>query len=106
VPSKRSKKKRWLKHPKSPDEVFYTSPEWRELSYEVLRDSDGRCCACGLSAPTVRHVKSPKSHPDLKLERNNLQVLCSEHRHIEGMLGDETDWTKEPGLPSWGDSIV
>ena len=100
VPSKRSKKKPWLKRSKSPDDAFYTSPEWRKLSYQILRDSDGRCCACGMSAAdgakiVVCHVKSPKSHPELKLDRDNLQVLCSEHRHVKGMLGDETDWRKE-----------
>ena len=46
----------------------------------------------------VCHIKSPKSYPELKLERNNLQVLCSEHRRVKGMLGDETDWRKEPRL--------
>ena len=42
--------------------------------------------------------QEPKSHPELNLDRDNLQVLCSEHRRVKGMLGDETDWRKEPRL--------
>ena len=61
---------------------FYDSPEWRELRYRKLRNSNGRCALCGRTAEEsktflhVDHIKPRSNHPTLELDYWNLQILC------------------------------
>ena len=61
---------------------FYLSPEWQALRYRLIRDSDGKCQACGATAKSsgrpmhVDHIEPRSKRPDLALEYSNLQLLC------------------------------
>lgn len=59
---------------------FYKTREWRELRYRVLKDNPRRCMLCGAENTClhVDHVKPISKFPELKLDYNNLQVLCEE----------------------------
>lgn len=62
---------------------FYASQEWKELRYEVLRNSGGACCCCGGRASDglrihVDHIKPRSKYPELQLDISNLQVLCED----------------------------
>lgn len=62
---------------------FLRSRDWRHLRFEVLADSDGRCKCCGVSRREgaqlqVDHIKPLSKYWDLRLDKNNLQVLCKE----------------------------
>jgi 5-methylcytosine-specific restriction endonuclease McrA len=67
-------------------DLFYKSPEWKELRYEKLREVQ-YCECCGKVKGdeleggekvklTVDHIKPRSKHPELALELSNLQVLC------------------------------
>lgn len=77
---------------------FYLSIEWRQLRYLVLKESDGRCQACGGSAADgirlhVDHIVPRYKAPHLSLERSNCQVLCEDCNIGKGAW-DDTDWRK------------
>lgn len=60
---------------------FYRSDAWKELRYKVLRKYGFSCMACGAKPPKVMHVDHIKPRvrwPELELDINNLQVLCSD----------------------------
>lgn len=59
---------------------FYFSREWRELRYRVLRSSNKSCqCCLAKNKPLhVDHIKPISKFPELKLDINNLQVLCED----------------------------
>ncbi len=62
---------------------FYSTAEWRRVRWEVLRESDMHCTACGKGREhgIVLHVdhKKPRSkYPHLELVKSNLQVLCED----------------------------
>jgi 5-methylcytosine-specific restriction endonuclease McrA len=61
--------------------LFYRSPEWKRIRYEVLTKSP-RCRHCGTSAAAgakmnVDHKKPLSKRWDLRLKRANLQTLCA-----------------------------
>ena len=77
-------------------EEFLKSREWRELRYEVLQKYGAKCMCCGAVKGgevyiCVDHIKPRYKYPDLKLEFDNLQVLCNECNHGKG-AHDETDY--------------
>lgn len=81
-------------------EEFYQSFEWRRLRYHVLKRDGGRCLVCGQSAADgivlhVDHIKPLRYNWDLRLDPDNLQVLCSVCNHGKGNW-DETDWHHPP----------
>lgn len=81
-------------------ENFYESQEWRELRYQVLKQYGGKCMLCGRSARDgvkihVDHIKPRATHPELSLERSNLQVLC-EDCNLGKLHLDDTDWRSAP----------
>lgn len=85
--------------PRSDD--FLRSYEWRRLRFEVLMEHGARCQCCGASAATgavmnVDHVKPRKTHPDLALVKENLQVLCDVCNHGKG------NWSTKDWRPSQG----
>jgi len=78
-------------------ENFTSTPEWRKLRFEVLKESNGQCCLCGRSAREhgvvlhVDHIKPKSLWPDLALAKSNLQVLCEDCNMGKGNR-DDTDW--------------
>lgn len=75
---------------------FLSSFDWRRLRMEALKTYGARCQCCGASPSTgsvmhVDHIKPRKTHPDLALDINNLQILCEECNHGKGNW-DSTDW--------------
>lgn len=87
-------------------EAFYASWDWRTLRMEVLREHGTRCQCCG-AAPgmldeggmpvqiVVDHIKPLSKCWDLRLEKTNLQVLCSACNQGKGAW-DETDYRPQP----------
>jgi hypothetical protein len=70
--------------------------KWFELRYEVLKESDGKCSLCGVSAKDgaklqVDHIKPKSKYPELQYEKSNLQVLCGACNAGKSNK-DETDW--------------
>ena len=57
---------------------FYMSWEWRTLRMDVLNHYGRACMSCGETNGKicVDHVKSLHTHWELRLEIENLQVLC------------------------------
>lgn len=75
---------------------FYASAKWKQLRYQVLAASDRRCACCGSSPLTgavlhVDHIRPRSTHPELALDANNLQVLCSDC-NLGKMNFDATDF--------------
>ena len=71
------------------DKEFLSSYDWRKLRLEVLLKYDRKCQCCGASPETgaimnVDHIKPRKTNPELALDPDNLQVLCSECNHGKG----------------------
>lgn len=79
------------------DVEFFNSAAWQRLRYEVLSESDGKCCLCGRCyredgvALEVDHIKPRSRFPNLSLEKSNLQVLCFDCNRGKGNR-DITDW--------------
>lgn len=62
--------------------AFYKSREWKELRLAVLSVCD-RCMLCGASKESgailhVDHIKPRSLWPELSLNIDNMQILCSE----------------------------
>ena len=81
---------------------FLCSYEWRVIRMKVLI-RDGRKCACCGATPDdglkmhVDHIKPRKTHPELALDLNNLQVLCEVCNHGKGNW-DSTDWRRREAV--------
>ena len=80
-------------------QAFYRSYTWRKVRMEVLI-RDGRRCACCGTTPHdgvsmhVDHIKPLRLNWNLRVDVENLQVLCEVCNHGKGNW-DETDWQKE-----------
>lgn len=75
---------------------FYLSREWRDIRYQALLRSNGRCDCCGArptekSALHVDHIKPRSKFPKLEFELSNLQVLCRDCNLGKSNI-DQTDW--------------
>jgi len=75
---------------------FLQSFEWRRVRMQALKQHGSRCQCCGASPKDgirihVDHIKPRKTHPELALSLNNLQVLCEVCNHGKGNW-DSTDW--------------
>ncbi len=84
------------KYSKYTKDLFLFSYEWRKLRMQALKKHGAKCQCCGASPATgavmnVDHIKPRKTHPELALDINNLQVLCHECNHGKGNW-DMTDW--------------
>ena len=58
---------------------------WRRLRAQVLAEEE--ICAvpgCGRPATEVDHIQPLKFHPELALERSNLQGMCKTHNAAKG----------------------
>ena len=75
---------------------FLKSREWSMLRYQALVKHDAKCQCCGATAKdgiiiNVDHIKPRKTHPELSLNIDNLQILCNVcNRGKENW--DDTDW--------------
>jgi hypothetical protein len=78
-------------------DTFYDSPEWRELRYQALAQSDGSCSLCGRSKRDhgvilhVDHIEPRSVAPARALDITNLQVLCEDCNMGKGNR-DARDW--------------
>lgn len=86
---------------------FYATETWKRLRYAALVASSGRCSCCGRSAKEgailrVDHIKPIRTHPELKADATNLQVLCNDCNWGKGSW-DETDWRSIGVQTSEGD---
>lgn len=80
------KRKRWKERPKyvpGMDSEFYNTWEWRDLRWQVLTASNGKCKACNRGKDNgiilhVDHIKPRSKFPALELVFDNLQVLCED----------------------------
>ena len=76
---------------------FYSSLAWKRLRYRVLQERGLKCECCGATKDDARlvmnvdHIKPIKTHWNLRLEMDNLQVLCSDCNRGKGSA-DQTDW--------------
>lgn len=82
---------------KSKSDNFLRSWEWTELRYRVMQKYGRKCMCCGASPSdgktviNVDHIKPRHTHPELKLDFENLQVLCHECNKGKGAW-DTTDF--------------
>lgn len=78
--------------------TFYNSLEWKKIRYKVLVKYGGKCQCCGENGKNkkihVDHIKPKSKHWDLRLDINNLQVLC-EDCNFGKLHIDQTDWRLE-----------
>lgn len=78
---------------------FLESWEWRTLRYKVIQQYGRKCMCCGATPDDgttiihVDHIKPRHTHPELALERTNLQVLCGVCNQGKGAW-DDTDFRK------------
>lgn len=75
---------------------FLQSFEWRQLRMQAFLKYGRKCQCCGATPESgaimnVDHIKPRKTHPELALTLNNLQILCHECNHGKGNW-DQTDW--------------
>lgn len=75
---------------------FYESSEWLAVRYRVIAKYGRKCMACGRTPAhgiiiNVDHIKPLWTHPELKLDETNLQILCHECNQGKGCL-DDTDF--------------
>jgi len=72
---------------------FYRSYDWRRLRFLTLEKYGRRCMCCGKTAGVMSavRIKSLKKYWDLRLDPNNVQVLCGPCNHGKGNQS-ETDF--------------
>jgi 5-methylcytosine-specific restriction endonuclease McrA len=73
--------------------AFLESHQWRQVRFRVLSHYGSRCMCCGAVPKgnivmNVDHIKPRKTHPELALEFDNLQVLCNVCNHGKGNWSD------------------
>ena len=82
---------------------FLESYAWRKVRMEALLKYGPKCMCCGATPKTgavmnVDHIKPRKTHLELALEIDNLQILCGECNHGKGNW-DTTDWRTDDARP-------
>lgn len=80
--------------PNSPD--FLSSYAWRAVRMQALKTHGAVCMCCGDNPKNgavmnVDHIKPRRTHPELALKLDNLQILCGACNHGKGNW-DDTDW--------------
>lgn len=75
---------------------FYDSWEWKRLRYDFLKGKKRTCQCCGASAAdgakiVIDHIKPIRHHWRLRLDPDNLQILCDDCNMGKGSR-DQTDW--------------
>lgn len=80
-----------------PRDDFYSSKEWRQVRYQVIKKYGGGCMACGRSKKEhgivihVDHIQPRSKRPELALCFENLQLLCADC-NLGKSNTDNTDW--------------
>lgn len=79
---------------------FLASFAWIRLRMFVLERDGAKCACCGRTRKdgvklNVDHIKPRKTHPELALDPDNLQVLCNVCNLGKGNVF-ETDWRTQP----------
>lgn len=76
---------------------FYESFAWRQIRYTILVKYGRTCMACGETKGImhVDHIKPLRHHWDLRVDENNLQVLCPVCNHGKASW-DQTDFRPKP----------
>jgi len=100
IPTKKKKPKKQNENKKY--ERFYQSAPWRMVRYDAYEKNDGRCECCGRSAKegiylNCDHIKPLREFWKLRLDPENLQILCNECNHGKGNRYS-TDWRKGKGM--------
>jgi 5-methylcytosine-specific restriction protein A len=77
--------------------TFYQTSEWICLRNKILKKYGKQCMACWQkkdeSPPCVDHIKPVRKYWHLRLDPDNLQVLCADCNRAKGNW-DETDFRK------------
>ena len=78
--------------------LFYESLAWRRLRYKTLKKHGRRCQCCGAEPDdgvriNVDHILPIKKFWHLRLDPDNLQVLCGECNHGKGNVFTD-DWRR------------
>lgn len=61
---------------------FRGSTIWKHKRAEILARDNNKCKICGNSDTLqVHHIYSLDTHPDMRLENNNLITLCDHCHH-------------------------
>ncbi len=76
--------------------AFYKSYEWRQLRYMMLTVFGPKCRCCGKTPDAkivinMDHIQPIRRFWDLRLDPNNIQVMCNECNHGKSNW-DSTDW--------------
>lgn len=71
---------------------FLVSQEWLDLRERVLKRWGRLCMKCGRTSGIIQvdHIKPRSKYPELKLDFNNMQVLCKGCNRSKGIT--ETDY--------------
>lgn len=72
--------------------AFYKSYEWAQLRYHTIKHYGRVCMCCGQTDCEIHvdHIKSIRKHWHLRLDPNNVQILCRDCNYGKGSW-DETD---------------
>lgn len=58
--------------------AFYSSWEWKQARFETLKRYGATCMCCHSTKDiVVDHILPIRTHPELRLSRDNLQILCN-----------------------------
>lgn len=88
------KKKKYTKsNYRKESNTFLASDEWRALRYRVLTYYGRKCMCCNSTTNEIHvdHIRPRSKYPELKLDFNNLQVLCIECNFGKSNV-DQTDF--------------
>ena len=61
---------------------FRSSYAWKKKRAQIVEKYHGRCAICDAEAHEVHHIIPIKVLDDLKLDNNNLILLCAHHHRL------------------------
>ena len=96
---------------KADKETFYSSWEWRTIRMKALKKFGASCMCCGATPGhkdmagkpvkiVVDHIKPLHKNWDLRLDEENLQILCDECNQGKGAW-DTTDYRPSEAPDEW-----
>jgi 5-methylcytosine-specific restriction endonuclease McrA len=86
---------------------FYGSYEWKQLRYATLRKYPLRCMCCRNTDAilNVDHIRPIRKYWHLRLDPNNVQILCADCNRGKGNW-DEADFRPKPNVVRYRPRIV
>lgn len=69
---------------KEKTKIFYSSREWRELRYQVLKEKGAKCCVCGRTPKEhdivihCDHIVPLSKDWSKRLDKSNIQIMCQD----------------------------